>query len=93
MSTIVRDSSCCTGCSWKHNCDANKDDESYVNEDGLELEHQSNNINRNNDQNELELSGRSDPESGIISRNDDAKEKDQDRNDVYYVQWGWEFCW
>ena len=64
--------------------DADEDDESYVNVEDTELE---TNNNRINDQNDVALSDRSDPESDIEIGNEDNKEKDIDRNDRYYVKW------
>ena len=45
--------------------DANENEESYVNKEETVIEHQSNIVLTNNDQDKIELSDQSDPESDV----------------------------
>ena len=83
LSSVARDSSRCTGQSLKHSRrDANEGHESYVNIQDKEIENQTKNT-KNNGQNDIDLSDRSDPESDIEIGNEDTKENDHDRIDRY----------
>ena len=75
MPSVARGSSRCTRQSRKRSQrDANEDNKSYVNIQDKEIENQTKNT-KNNVQNDIELSDRSDPESDIEIGNEDTKKK------------------